>query len=432
MTPPATRFDVEANLRDIAEDDALLDALGARSVVESPCSRGTTVPPSEARCVSDLRPTRLRPVVEPPAREGDDDLERSPGEQALSDLFTAWTREIDATCEAVTRPSRPEVTRRPEVHDKDVSAHPVIDTNITASRENEFAGGGRYLATGRPTSKRRTRRAWSGRASLTAVSAGAVVALSSVAAAVNGGSLSTVLAPLHLDWSNARAVAEPDVPRVQATAVPTPTTLPGPMAAAPGAPARSSAHGGPSQGQSAGREAARPETGPQSGAERSGEGSVAGSMIPEQVPSSVAMTTTTRGDAPQRTTPGTRGQRSSQSTTQRPSTGSASSSRPSTSRPTGSSGSTLPGSSSSTSKQSSSSTSKPSSSRPAPSHSQPTSPTSPTTPSSGTATPTSPATPPTTPSASNTPTPSDTVSDPGTAQTSAGATATGSPSAESD
>ena len=431
MTPPATRFHVEANLRDIAEDDALLDALGARSVVESPCSRGTTVPPLEARCVSALRPARLRPVVEPPAREGDDDLERSPGEQALSDLFTAWTREIDATCEAVTRPSRPEVTRRPEVHDKDVSAHPVIDTNITASRENEFAGGGRYLATGRPTSKRRTRRAWSGRASLTAVSAGAVVALSSVAAAVNGGSLSTVLAPLHLDWSNARAVAEPDVPRVQATAVPTPTTLPGPMAAAPGAPARSSAHGGPSQGQSAGREAARPETA-QSGAERSGEGSVAGSMIPEQVPSSVAMTTTTRGDAPQRTTPGTRGQRSSQSTTQRPSTGSASSSRPSTSRPTGSSGSTLPGSSSSTSKQSSSSTSKPSSSRPAPSHSQPTSPTSPTTPSSGTATPTSPATPLTTPSASSTPTPSDTVSDPGTAQTGAGATATGSPSAESD
>ena len=106
MTPPATRFDVEANLRDIAEDDALLDALGARSVVESPCSRGTTVPPSEARCVSALRPARLRPVVEPPAREGDDDLERSPGEQALSDLFTAWTREIDATCEAVTRPSR--------------------------------------------------------------------------------------------------------------------------------------------------------------------------------------------------------------------------------------------------------------------------------------------------------------------------------------
>lgn len=38
MTPPATRFDVEANLRDIAEDDALLDALGARSVVESPLS----------------------------------------------------------------------------------------------------------------------------------------------------------------------------------------------------------------------------------------------------------------------------------------------------------------------------------------------------------------------------------------------------------
>ena len=63
MTPPATRFDVEANLRDIAEDDALLDALGARSVVESPCSRSTTVPPSEARCVS----ARLRPVVEPPA-----------------------------------------------------------------------------------------------------------------------------------------------------------------------------------------------------------------------------------------------------------------------------------------------------------------------------------------------------------------------------
>ena len=272
MTPPATRFDVEANLRDIAEDDALLDALGARSVVESPCSRGTTVPPSEARCVSALRPARLRPVVEPPAREGDDDLERSPGEQALSDLFTAWTREIDATCEAVTRPSRPEVTRRPAAHDKDVSAHPVIDTNVIASHGDEFAGGGRYLATGRPTSKRRTRRAWSGRASLTAVSAGAVVALSSVAAAVNGGSLSTVLAPLHLDWSNARAVAEPDVPRVQATAVPTPTTLPGPMAAAPGAPARSSAHGGPSQGQSAGREAARPETGPQSGAERSGEG----------------------------------------------------------------------------------------------------------------------------------------------------------------
>ena len=431
MTPPATRFDVEANLRDIAEDDALLDALGARSVVESSCSRGTTVPPSEARCVSALRPARLRPVVEPPAREGDDDLERSPGEQALSDLFTAWTREIDATCEAVTRPSRPEVTRRPAAHDKDVSAHPVIDTNVIASHGDEFAGGGRYLATGRPTSKRRTRRAWSGRASLTAVSAGAVVALSSVAAAVNGGSLSTVLAPLHLDWSNARAVAEPDVPRVQATAVPTPTTLPGPVAAAPGAPARSSAHGGPSQGQSAGREAARPETGPQSDAERSGEGSVAGSMIPEQVPSSVAMTTT-RGDAPQRTTPGTRGQRSPQSTTQRPSTGSVSSSRPSTSRPTGSSGSTLPGSSSSTSKQSSSSTSKPSSSRPAPSHPQPTSPTSPTTPSSGTATPTSPATPPTTPSASSTPTPSDTVSDPGTAQTSAGATATGSPSAESD
>lgn len=429
MTPPATRFDVEANLRDIAEDDALLDALGARSVVESSCSRGTTVPPSEARCVSALRPARLRPVVEPPAREGDDDLERSPGEKALSDLFTAWTREIDATCEAVTRPSRPEVTRRPAAHDKDVSAHPDIDTNVIASHGDEFAGGGRYLATGRPTSKRRTRRAWSGRASLTAVSAGAVVALSSVAAAVNGGSLSTVLAPLHLDWSNARAVAEPDVPRVQATAVPTPTTLPGPMAAAPGAPARSSAHGGPSQGQSAGREAARPETGPQSDAERSGEGSVAGSMIPEQVPSSVAMTTT-RGDAPQRTTPGTRGQRSSQSTTQRPSTGSASSSRPSTSRPTGSSGSTLPGSSSSTSKQSSSSTSKPSSSRP--SQSQPTSPTSPTTPSSGTAAPTSPATPPTTPSAPSTPTPSDTVSDPGTAQTSAGATATGSPSAESD
>lgn len=212
MTPPATRFDVEANLRDIAEDDALLDALGARSVVESPCSRSTTVPPSEARCVSALRPARLRPVVEPPAREGDDDLERSPGEQALSDLFTAWTREIDATCEAVTRPSRPEVTRRPAAHDKDVSAHPVIDTNVIASHGDEFAGGGRYLATGRPTSKRRTRRAWSGRASLTAVSAGAVVALSSVAAAVNGGSLSTVLAPLHLDWSNARAVAEPDVP----------------------------------------------------------------------------------------------------------------------------------------------------------------------------------------------------------------------------
>ncbi|EFP58913.1 MULTISPECIES: hypothetical protein [Dermacoccus] len=431
MTPPATRFDVEANLRDIAEDDALLDALGARSVVESPCSRGTTVPPSEARCVSALRPARLRPVVEPPAPEGDDDLERSPGEQALSDLFTAWTREIDATCEAVTQPSRAEVTSRRAAHNKDVSAHPVIDTNTTASRENEFAGGGRYLATGRPTSKRRTRRAWSGRASLTAVSAGAVVALSSVAAAVNGGSLSTVLAPLHLDWSNARAVAEPDVPRVQATAVPTPTTLPGPVAAAPSAPARSSAHGGPSRGQSAGREAARPETGPQSGAERSGEVSVAGSMIPEQVPSSVAMTTT-RGDAPHRTTPGTRGQRSPQSTTQPPSTGSASSSRPSTSRPTGSSGSTLPGSPSSTSKPSSSSTSKPSSSRPSPSHSQPTSPTSPTTPSSGTATPTSPATPPTTPSASSMPTPSDTVSDPGAAQTSVGATATGSPSAESD